>query len=411
MTSLRLLRKAQSLEVGVSVLEVVNEHVEADGIKYPIRGHVDQRFDFVLDAFRRNFESSSEIGATVNVVVDGHTVIDLWGGYQDRVRTKAWLRDTIVNMMSVGKVASAVSIFWLVERGVLDPDVPVAQYWPAFSAAGKAGVTLQWVLDHRAGLPVLDPGLAAGAIYDHDAVCRALAAQAPLWQPGSAAGYHILTQGFILSEVIRRTDGRSLGRLFAEEFAAPLHLDYWIGLPAELQERCADFVMAREGTILDEAVRDPLSWQGRAWAQLNATEDFNSSSWRTCEIPSANGHGHARAVARLMAALAAGGSLDGVRVLREETVERMAAAQHNLVEVVMGRAYHQASGLLRNSPPIVWMGPNPGAFGHHGVGGAIGVADPDARLGFSYAMNQMHSRIDNGPRAGNLLAAVYEVLG
>ncbi len=394
----------------MSVSEVVEEYVEAGGTRYPICGHVDDRFSAVLRAFRTNFASGSEVGAAVSLVHDGRTVVDLWGGYQDRARTKPWAADTIVNMMSVGKVASAVSIFWLVERGILDPAAPVATYWPEFAAAGKSGLTLQWVLDHRAGLAVLEPALPRGAIYDHGAVSSALAAQAPLWEPGTEAGYHILTQGFLLSEVIRRTDGRSLGRLFAEEIAAPLELDYWIGLPAQLQPRCAEFVMALEGTILDEAARAPSSWQGRAWAQLDQDEDFNSPAWRACEIPSANGHGNARAVGRLMAALAGGGSLDGVRILREDTVERMAAEQHNWVEVVMDRAYHQASGVLRNSPPIVWMGPNPRAFGHHGVGGAIGVADPDAGLGFSYAMNQMHSRIDNGPRAGGLLTAVYEGL-
>jgi CubicO group peptidase (beta-lactamase class C family) len=336
--------------------------------------------------------------------------VDLWGGYRDAAHARIWTADTVVNMMSVSKIASAISIFWLVERGVLDVDEPVAAYWPEFAAGDKEALPLQWVLDHRAGLAVLDPPSGRGTIYDHAEMAAALAAQRPLWTPGTQAGYHILTQGFILAEVIRRTDGRTLGNLFAEEIAAPLGIDYTIGLPDSSESRCAEFLMATEGTILDEAARDPNSWQGRAWHQLATGEDFNSTPWRRSEIPSANGHGNARAVARLMATLAGGGTLDGITVLKPDTVQAMSAEQHNLVEVVMNRSYHQASGVLRNSPPLVWMGPNPNAFGHHGVGGALGVADPDAGLGFSYGMNRMHSRLDNGPRAARLLAACYEAL-
>jgi CubicO group peptidase (beta-lactamase class C family) len=376
----------------------------------PIRGRIDPDFEPVLAAFVANFERGEELGAAVAVEFEGRPVVDLWGGHSDRARERYWSEDSLVNLMSVGKIASALAIFWLLERGTVDLEAPVARYWPEFAAAGKAEVPLQWVLDHRAGLPVLEPKLPRGDIYHHERMATALGAQAPLWKPGERAGYHILTQGFILSEVIRRVDGRSLGRLFHEEFAVPLELDYWIGLPEREHSRCVEFVRASQGTILEEAARRPDSWQGRAWAQVDEHEDFNSARWRSVEIPSANGHGTPRAVARLMSALSLGGTLDGVEVLRPATIARLASEQHNMVEVVMSRAYHQASGVLRSSPPIVWMAPDDSAFGHHGVGGALAVANSDRRFGFAYGMNRMHQRIDNGPRAGTLLKAVYGVI-
>jgi CubicO group peptidase (beta-lactamase class C family) len=381
-----------------------------DGAIYSIHGAVEAGFEGVARAFVANFAAGEETGAACSAVVGGQTVVDLWGGWQDAAHRRPWERDTIVNMMSVAKAFTTVAAAILVERGDLDLDAPVARYWPEFAANGKAGIKVRWLLDHRAGLPVIRPSLPRGAIYDWEAITGALARMAPLWEPGTFSGYHILTMGFLVGELIRRIGGEMPGAFVRREVCETLGIDYQIGLNDDEIARTADFIPATGGTIF--AVEDlpddePLKY---AWMELPREEDFNSHAWRTATIPGANGHGNARAVARLFGCLAAEGEIDGVRLLKPETIRIFTAEQHNLREVVMKRSYHQALGMLRNSPPIVQMGPNPGAFGHHGVGGSIGLADPAIGLGFSYSANRMHARVDNGPRAGRLKDAVFRAV-
>jgi len=394
--------------MGVGELIEISREARNNGTAYPIRGFVATGFEAVAEQFARNFELGQEIGATVAATVQGRPVVDLWGGFKDQAQTQPWEEDTLVCMMSVNKAVVATCIARAMQEDHFDANDPVSRYWPEFAAEGKGDIPIQWLLDHRSGLPVVEPRLPKGTIYDREAMVSALARMKPLWKPGEQAGYHILTQGFLLGEVLRRTTGKTVGSYFRDAIAKPLAIDYHNGLPESEHSRCAEYVMTLGGTILDEAAKDPESWQGRAWAQLKEGEDFNSPQWRSSEICSANGHGNARAVARLMAALANGGSLDGYQVLAPESVERMRKEQHHMREVVMQRPYHQASGVLLNSPPISFQGPNPRAFGHHGVGGSIGIADPENRLSFAYGMNKMHQRKDNGPRAGLLIKSLYE---
>lgn len=389
----------------------IKREASANGVSYPIRGFVEPGFESFAEQFVANFASGQELGACASASVDGRIVADLWGGYRDAAKATPWDKDTIVCMMSVNKAVGAVCLFHAIENGHLAAEDPIAKYWPEFAANGKGHIPIQWVLDHRSGLPVVEPRLPRGSAYDHAAMCAAFAAMQPLWEPGTQAGYHILSQGYLLAEVLRRATGLTIGQYFAQHIGRPLGVDYFIGVPETELARCAEYRMALSGTILDEAAKNPDSWQGRAWCQLEEDEDFNSRKWRTAEISSANGHGNARAIARLFAALVNGGEFEGVRILAPQSIARMSAEQHNLTEVVMQRPYHQASGLLRNSPPICFMGPNPNSFGHHGVGGSIGFGDPDNRISFSYAMNQMHGRKDNGPRAGLLIKSLYESLG
>ena len=378
------------------------------GIEYPIQGQFDDRFRPVLERFVANFSEGLETGAAASVMEQGRVVVDLWGGFADRNCRRPWERDTIVNMMSVSKVASAVCIHMLIARGLLDPDEPVARYWPEFAQAGKEKLPLRYVLDHRSGLAIVTQRK-AGAITDWTWMTQALARQAPVWPPGEVAAYHGLTQGFMLGEVLRQATGQSLGRFFRKQVAEPLGLDYHIGLEPTEEARCAEFIPDALIKGFRTANRpDPLPQEAYVWAQLADDEDFNTPGWRRAEIPSANGHGTARAVARLYAALVNGGELDGVRLMSAATVKRMTAEQHNLTEVLRGRAYHQAAGVLLNTPPYVDMGPNPRAFGHHGSGGAIGLGDPDAGIAFAYGMNRMHADPTNGPRAGGLITATFE---
>ncbi|HSV35359.1 MAG TPA: serine hydrolase domain-containing protein [Ramlibacter sp.] len=380
------------------------------GVEFPVHGQCAPGFEAVRDAFEENFVAEDEIGASVSVVLDGRKVVDLWGGWRDAACTQAWERDTIVCMMSVSKGVSATCLHMLIDRGLVDLDAPVARYWPEFAQAGKERVLVRHVLDHRAGLPILTEPLHPQAMFDHALMVQALARQAPLWEPGTQAGYHVHNQGFLIDEIVRRVTGRTLPQFLREEVTGPLGLDFQFGLPAADQARCADFIQATEGTIFAARNGDPGKIVSRAWDQLPDPLDLNSRQWREATITSASGHGNARAVARLYGALARGGELDGVRLMSTKTRDQAIAEQHNLVEVMMERPYHQALGYLLTSPPIVWMGPGPRSFGHHGVGGSIGLGDPDAKLGFAYAINKMHARPDNGPRARRLIEAVYRCM-
>ncbi|MFY0681436.1 MAG: beta-lactamase family protein [Thalassovita sp.] len=380
---------------------------DLQGVSYAISGYCDPQFHRVLRAFVENFQTGTEVGAAVSVVHQGKTVVDLWGGYTDRNKTQNWSENTTVNMMSVAKGFVATAIAMLVDRGQLDYDAPVAKYWPEFAAAGKENIPLRYILDHRVGLPVLRPSGPRGLVYDWDGMTQALAQMEPLWVPGDEAGYHILSMGCLTGEVIRRVTGLMPGDFIRREITEPLKLDYNIGLREGEMDRVAEFIPAVEGTIFkveDLPDEDLLKY---AWAELPEGEDFNSRDWMMAQVPGASGHGNARAVARFYGCLAEGGALDGVRLLSSGAIRVMSAEQHNMCEQVMKRSYHQGLGVLRNSPPISPMGPNMASFGHHGVGGAVGLCDPDARLGFAYSMNQMHARVDNGPRAGRLKDAMF----
>jgi CubicO group peptidase (beta-lactamase class C family) len=387
----------------ILTMESVRTSVSDGTRNYPIEGTCDPRFLPVLDAFKKNFADGLETGVCVSVMHDEKPVVDLWGGFADRAAT-SWQRDAIVNMMSCSKGVTAMCVLLLADRGLIDINAPVAKYWPEFAAAGKDDLPIRYILDHRAELPFLTTRLPRGTAYDLHAMAAALAQQAPLSKPGEQAAYHVLAQGFLLGEIIYRVTGQTVGAFFHTEFAKPLGLDYWIGLPQSELPRCADFLMEPDNR-LRHALAHPELPEGVFWAELDASEDFNSLKWRTSEIPSANGHGNARALSRLYACMANGGELNGTRIMSESAVRQMTTEQHNLKERFVGRNYHQALGVILNSPPVSWMGPNPKSFGHHGAGGATAFGDPDAKVGFSYAMNKFQS--DPGGPRGKLIEATY----
>ncbi len=387
---------------------------EVQGIAVPVSGYVDPRFRGVLDAFVKNYRANDDLGSAVSVVVEGETVVDLWGGWCDAERRTEWRQDTLVCMMSVAKGISAIAFSMLLDRGLVELDAPVANYWPEFAQSGKERVLVRHVLDHTAGLPVLTPEkLWPGAIFDREAMVAALAAQAPLWTPGTVAAYHVHTQGYLLGEVTRRVTGRLLGEFVRDEIVRALGVDYWLGFPMTEHHRVAELIphpdlrlMAAKDVESADSLRSLAMAQNPpgSWAGM-----LNSSAWREADIPSASGHGTAHAVARIYASVADGETAD-VRLMSSEAITRMATMQHDRIELLQERHYRQGLGVLLNSPGAVYMGPNPNAFGHHGIGGSIGFADPGARLGFSYAINRMHAVGDNGPRARRLIDAVYAAL-
>jgi CubicO group peptidase (beta-lactamase class C family) len=380
----------------------------------PIHGQCDPRFRAVREAFAENFATRDEVGAAVAVTIDGKSVVDLWGGHADAGRTRPWERDTIVHVWSTTKPLTALCAHVLIDRGVLDVEAPVARYWPEFAAGGKADVRVQHLLTHRAGLAAVRSPLPPAAIYDWKTMAGALAAQEPWWEPGAHVGYHVLTFGWLVGEVVRRVSGKSLGRFFRDEVSRPLEVDFHIGLAAEEDARTADTIATPPtdpGDLLVQALGDPESMRAKAFFNPPFVPELvNTRAWRATEIPAANGHGNARAVARLYGALARGGELDGVRLLRAATLVRATHEWCRGTCLVTGVPCRLGLGFALALPE--WpLGPGAHSFGHPGAGGSLGFADPDARLGFGYTPNRMEPGFAmKPPRLMALVDAVYASL-
>ncbi|MBO9669841.1 MAG: beta-lactamase family protein [Sphingobium sp.] len=404
----------------------MNETVEARGSSFPIGGYVDDRFAPVVEAFRENFRQEEELGAACSVVLDGKTVVDLWGGWARADQSQPWDGHSTVCMMSVAKGVTAIAFNMAVDRGLIDIDKPVAHYWPEFAQAGKQDILVRWILDHTAAIPVLTTDVMyPGGFFDYPAYIRALEVQEPLWEPGTRAAYHVHNQGFLEGELLRRVTGMTVGPFLRANVTGPLKAEYAIGgMSDEEVSHVAEVLpntKARLFAAKDQALPDkpttPEGWQDgavlRSFAFLqNPSEPWhttmNSPIWRQCEIASGSGHGNPRGVARIYGATV--GTVDGVSLMSKERLQAMITEQHNQTELLQERPYHQALGVLLNTPVAVYMGPNMRSFGHHGLGGSIGFGDPDAKLGFSYCCNQMHAVGDNGPRARRLIDAVYSAL-
>jgi CubicO group peptidase (beta-lactamase class C family) len=381
----------------------------------PIDGVCDPRFEPVRAAFAGNFEMHAEIGAAVAVAIDGRAVVDLWGGHTDSGRRSRWQRDTLVNVFSVGKGFTALCALVLVHRGRLDLDARVCRHWPEFAAEGKEGITLRQLLCHRAGLPAVRATLADDAMLRWEVMTGALARQAPWWPPGTRHGYHVNTFGFLIGEVVRRASGRTLGTFLREEIAGPIGADVHIGLAAQEEPRVAEMFWSPEMTQVPAL--DPRSLTEEQLMIHNAYFNppgfsghgvTNTSAWRRAEIPSANCHATARGVARVYAALAAGGVFEGIELVGRGTLAEAVIEHANGSDAVLGRASRFGLGFQLPQPERR-LGPSPGAFGHFGAGGALGFADPEARVAFGYVMNRMGPRWQN-PTTRRLIDAVYACL-
>ncbi|WP_406401510.1 serine hydrolase domain-containing protein [Streptomyces uncialis] len=408
---------------------------------YGVAEHgVEDGWGKVADVFRANFAGEpGEVGAACGVYVGGRPVVDLWGGLADREANRPWRGDTIVQVASTTKGATAICAHMLAQRGELDLDAPVVRYWPEFGAAGKERISVRWLLSHQAGLPLVDGPLTFEQACDWDPVIRALETQEPLWRPGTEHVYHSVTYGFLVGEVVRRISGRSLGTFFAEEVAAPLGLSAWIGLPEEQEDRVARIAAAApfglEELIAGMAAAtglDPdtvVAWVEAVWgadsvqarsgelggALDNTSDYYTTRAWRAAEFPAANMLSDARSVARMYAATVS--DVDGVRLLDPPAVGRATAVQtggtrmHGLppgLDIPAERSFNMSLGFWRACPPMPMLGP--GSFGHPGSGGSIGFADPDAGVGFGYVTNLWNFRPDD-PRAANLVKAVRDCLG
>jgi len=360
-----------------------------------LQGSYDDLFVAVPTAFSGMLDDG-DAGGSVAVFVDGEPVVDVWGGFADADRTMPWRRDTITNVHSVTKTMTALCALILADRGDLDLDAPVSRYWPEFAAAGKENVLVRHVLAHTAGLP--DWNGPIEELYDWSRVTARLAAQAPQWEPGTAAGYHSLTQGFLVGEVVRRIIGRSVGEFFADEVAGPLGADFFIGLPTEHDSRVA-LSIPPSGRDHDYAAASSSSSAPTTGGTAVRVRDANSVAWRRAQIPAASGFGNARSVALVQSGMACGGAVGGVRLLSQTGCDRAREEQFSGEDRTLGM-------------PVRWglgYGLFGSSFGWGGWGGSLVVIDPDGRMAVAYVTNQMREPADD-TRGMELVMAAYDGL-
>jgi CubicO group peptidase (beta-lactamase class C family) len=379
-----------------------------------INGYLDTRFQPVADAFLDGFEAGRDVGAAVAVILDGDLVVDVWHGHTDRRRQNPWREDTLVCLFSVTKAMTAVCLLQALDRGLVELDTPLVDDWPAFSGSGKDIITLRHLMSHQAGLVGFHEPVDRDILYDWHRFVAALERERPWWEPGTRHGYHARTFGFLLGEVLRRRSGKSLGSWFLDEVAEPLGLDFAIGLPEPDLERCADMLPARirpnASAPLAPAARammrdfnDLSTATGAAFQNPAMGAGYmNSRAFRQAEIPAANGHGTARSAARMF---------DGLRsVISAPTLQAATSTQSLGPDEVLKSLTHFGLGLMlhhEDSP----VGVRPGSFGHAGAGGSIAFHDPEAKLSFCFAMNQMEAGVITGGTSAMLVAhAVYECL-
>ena len=391
-----------------------------------VSGKCDPKFERVREEFERNFKEREEVGASVCVTLEGETVVDLWGGTADVDTGEPWKEDTVSLVFSCTKGATALCAHILASRGLLDIDAPVVKYWPEFGKAGKENITVKMLLNHQAGLPHVRKPLPQGAFYDWDIMVHALEEQEPFWEPGTRHGYQFLVFGWLVGEVVRRVSGKSLGRFFQDEVAKPLGLDFWIGLPEEIEPRVSKIIPVDPQQMMDTPF-------GRAMADPNSTQSLcitndggaltvagvDARAYHAAEIGGAGGITNARGLAGMYAPLACGGSLKGVDLVDRDTLARMSAVSSatgqdmtTLLPARYSLGYWKSIDNRRQPPGMqdsVILSEN--AFGHPGMGGSIGFADPRERMSFGYTMNKMGLSAAIDPRGQSPIDAVYTSLG
>jgi CubicO group peptidase (beta-lactamase class C family) len=375
----------------MSVLEI-----EIGGVCAP-------KYGAVKDAFAANLRDRDEVGAAFSLWVGGEPVVDLWGGWKDGARTRPWARDTVANVWSTTKGVNAACFAMLVSRGLITYDDPVARYWPEFAAAGKGAITIGTLLSHQAGLSGFTDPATMDDLLAGEAAAGRLAAQAPIWEPGTACGYHAISVGVLATALFARIEGRSIRQFVAEEIAAPYGLDITIGLPPDQADRAAEMLAPPGMGSSSIGALNPAQIAALTNPSLDPRV-ANTAAWRAADLPSANGHGHARALAAFYAMLLP--RADPAR--RPASPGAIAQAMRPRIEgvdLVLGLFARWGAGFLVNSEAL--YGPNAEAFGHSGWGGSFAFADPKADLAMGYVMNRMSDQLRGDPRAMALIGAVY----
>ncbi len=358
-----------------------------------LNGYCDSRFNDVINAFMKNIEERLEVGASFAATVNGEFVVDIWGGYANAEKTRPWLRDTITCVYSTTKVMTALCALILIDRRKLDPDAPVADYWPGFAQAGKEKISVSQVLTHSSGLSGLDTPLTIETMCDWEKVIDLLERQSPWWEPGSACGYHMFTFGFIVGELVRRISGKSIGSFFRDEVALPLNADFHIGLQEQHDARLADLVPPK--AVLSFPQVNPDSVMMKTLFNSPLPPGYSDRAWRAAEIPSTNGHGNARSVVKIGSVIACGGEINGIRLLSKNTIDRAIREQFSGTDLVMGVPMKWGLGFgLAGDALDALEFPSPRTAYWGGYGGSWLEMDVENRTCFAYVMNKLE--LDTG---------------
>jgi CubicO group peptidase (beta-lactamase class C family) len=374
--------------------------------KAAIEGTCDPKFQAAADIFQRNFDTSADIGASFCATVEGEVVVDLWGGFADEARTRPWMKDTIVNVYSTTKTMTVLTALLLADRGLIDFDAPVARYWPEFAAAGKDAIKVSHLLSHSSGLSGWRQKVSVEDLYDWDKVCALLASQEPFWTPGTAFGYHALTQGNLIGEVVRRVTGKSLGTVFREEIADVIHADFHIGLRANEDHRVAELIPPPAPPPTDQRMSE-LTINALTNPPIDPA-DTRTRAWRAAEIPAAGGHGNARSIARTHAILANGGVAQGMRFMSESGCRKALEPQIEGIDLVLGMPIRFGLGFGLNGELVRMKNQNSLFWG--GYGGSLAIIDMDARTTFGYAMNKMGSGTVGDSRSLDIINAMWSAM-
>jgi CubicO group peptidase (beta-lactamase class C family) len=369
-------------------------------------GFCDERFTAVREAFSNNLASGADLGASCAVSWRGEMVVDLWGGYLNEEKTTPWQENTIVNVYSTTKTMSFLCALLLADRGELDFDANVADYWPEFAANGKENVKVWHCMDHAAGLSGIDEPMSAADLYDWDKVCAALAAQAPWWEPGTASGYHAMTQGFLIGEIVRRITDKTLGAFFRDEVTTKLGADFYIGVPESEFPRIGDLIPPQASRLAgDVGGSDSIAARTFANPSTDALES-RTSAWRKAELPAANGHGNARSVAQIHEILANFGVAQGQRFLSEETARSVMRSRISGEDLVLRlpMSFGLGFGLIvdpqRERNLCFWGG----------WGGSTAIIDQDNQLSISYVMNRMNPTLTGDERGLGISQAAFQAV-
>jgi CubicO group peptidase (beta-lactamase class C family) len=362
-----------------------------------VHGHCDARFEIVRDALAQAIAGGEETGAAIAIDVGGELVVDIWGGYADAARTRPWTTDTIVNVWSSTKTVTALAGLMLIDRGLVEATAPVASYWPEFAANGKQDIEFRHLLTHSSGVSGWEQSTAA------------LAAQAPWWPPGTASGYHALTHGHLIGEVLRRVTGKTLKEFVRDEIAGPVGADFQIGARPEDTERIAEIIPATEPFDIPlDQLSEPAM---KTFAGAPSPEIANTAAWRAADIGAVNGHGNARSLARILSAISLGGTVNGVQLLRPDTVESIFEVQCDGPDVVLlGHPLRWGLGFglpQRRTVPFV---PDGKICFWGGWGGSWETMNPDHRTTFAYVMNRMGPGVEGSERTARYLTRFYEAL-
>ncbi|RVX65944.1 hypothetical protein B0A52_09829 [Exophiala mesophila] len=382
-----------------------------------LKGKTDPRFKKVLDVLEANIGSGEELGASLVINIDGDVVVDVYGGYVDVDRSKPWDKDTIVNVWSSTKTVATLALLILHDRGLIDVNENVAKYWPEFAANGKESVKIRHLMSHTSGLSGWNRPFSTEDAYDLERSTNLLAEQAPWWEPGTASGYHAITMGHLIGEVVRRVTGKSLTQFVADDIAGPLNADFQIGAKQSDWPRITN-VTPPPPFPFDLSTMDPESVIVKTFSApaLDANA-ANTEGWRKAEIGAANGHGNARSLARILSTVSLGGTVDGHRLLSSKTIDMIFQEQANNADLVLGQpirfgiGYGIAGGGTEQTVPFLPKGQNRRVAFWGGWGGSINIMDVDKRVTISYVMNKMGAGTLGSERAAAYLKLIYDVLG